>query len=339
MTTEHESPQIPAKTGAPGSSSGAAGYADAAGSADAAGPRQAAVAESGSVAKGGTTMESDFSAEGGTSGRNKAHARPGTHHDSLAGDTPSQHEGRLILAEVLLFLGAALLGGFVLILILVATALPDVPTIDHNISTGLHGYVLDRPRLDDVLTVIGHITEPFVIRAVFLIPAFLLWRHGARRAVAWMVTTLVIGGTLNPLIKLLVERSRPNLPDPIYLASGSSFPSGHTTNAVMFAGITLVLLDPSLRHHVRLPHEGRYVHTTRARIALWVGAFAWPVFIALDRLGLGVHYFTDVVGGFFFGLSVLMITLVAFSHSSTLQLWPRKQRAGGGPKEGQESVA
>jgi undecaprenyl-diphosphatase len=252
---------------------------------------------------------------------------------SLTADAPSQPEGRLILAGILLFLGTALLGGFVLILILVATALPGVPKIDHDISTGLHGYVLDRPHLDGVLTVIGHLTEPFVIRAVFLVPAFLLWRHGAHRAVAWMVTALVIGGVLNPLIKLLVERSRPDLPDPVYLASGSSFPSGHTTNAVMFAGITLVLLDPSLRHHVRLPHEGWSVHTTGGRIALWLGAFAWPVFIALDRLGLGVHYFTDVVGGFFFGLSVLLITLVAFSRSSTLQLWPRKQRERPGSNE------
>ena len=250
--------------------------------------------------------------------------------DELAGDTPAQHEGRLILAGILLFLGITVLGGFVLILVLVATALPGVPRIDHDISTGLHGYVLDRPRLEDVLTVIGHLTEPFVIRAVFLVPVFVLWRHGARRAVTWMVTTLVIGGVLNPLIKLLVERARPDLPDPVYLASGSSFPSGHTTNAVMFAGITLVLLDPSLRHHVRLPQDGHYVHTTRGRIALWLGALAWPVFIALDRLGLGVHYFTDVVGGFFFGLSVLLITLVAFSHSSTLKLWPRKQREGVG---------
>jgi membrane-associated phospholipid phosphatase len=273
----------------------------------------------------------------GTGGTIEKSSHFGHHHDRLAGDAPSQHEGRLILAEVLLFLGAALLGGFVLILVLVATALPNVPTVDHDISTGLHGYVLDRPHLDDVLTVIGHLTEPFVIRAIFLVPAFLLWRHGARRAVAWMVTTLVIGGTLNPLIKLLVERARPDLPDPIYLASGSSFPSGHTTNAVMFAGITLVLLDPSLRHHVRPPHEGHYVHTTRGRIALWVGAFAWPVLIALDRLGLGVHYFTDCVGGFLFGLSMLLITLVAFSQSSTLRLWPRKQ--GSAAKEGHASTA
>ncbi len=192
-------------------------------------------------------------------------------------------------------------------------------------ATGAHGYVVDRPWLDSILTVLGHATEPFVIRAIFLIPAFVLWRHGARRAVAWMVVTLAIGGTLNAVVKLLVDRARPDLPDPIYLAAGASFPSGHTTNAVMFAGIVVVLLEPSLRHHVRLPSDGFYLRSTRARVALWSGALAFPVIVALDRLGLGVHYLTDVIGGFLFGLSVLMITLVAFSHSRTLKIWPRKQ--------------
>ncbi|MBT0769238.1 phosphatase PAP2 family protein [Kineosporia sp. J2-2] len=262
---------------------------------------------------------------GGTAGvREAGHI---TSHD-LTDDAPPEHEGRLVLAGLLLFLGTTLLGGFVLILVLVATVLPEVPEIDQDVSTGLHGYVLDRPLLGDVLTVIGHLTEPFVIRAVFLVLAVLLWRRGARRAVAWMAATLVIGGVLNPLIKLLVDRTRPDLPDPIYLASGSSFPSGHTTNAVMFAGIVLVLLEPSLRHHVRLPSDGRSVRGTGGRVALWLAALLFPVFVALDRLGLGVHYLTDVVGGYFFGLSVLMITLVAFSRSSTLQLWPRRQPAG-----------
>ncbi|GAA3639713.1 hypothetical protein GCM10022223_68530 [Kineosporia mesophila] len=263
--------------------------------------------------------------EASTAVHDDDHLDPGNLESHLAGDTPSEHEGRLVLAGLLLFLGTALLGGFVLIGVLVATGLPDVPKIDHDVSTGAHGYVVDRPWLADILTVIGHATEPFAIRAIFLVPAIVLWRRGARRAVSWMVATLVIGGTLNPLIKLLVERNRPDLPDPVYLASGSSFPSGHTTNAVMFAGIVLVLLEPSLRHHVRAPGDGRSVRSTRGRVALWVGAFAWPVFVALDRLGLGVHYLTDVVGGFFFGLSVLLITLVAFSRSSTLKHWPRKQ--------------
>lgn len=250
----------------------------------------------------------------------------GTKVDELAGESPSDHEGRIALAGLLLFLGAALFGGFVLVGILVATGLPNVPEIDREVATGLHRYVSQRPWLDTILSVVGDVTEPFVIRAVFLVPAFILWRHGAHRAVAWMVATLAIGGTLNALTKLLVDRNRPDLPDPISLASGSSFPSGHTTNAVMFAGIVVVLLDPALRHHVRLPGDGYYLRRTSARIALWAGAIAFPILIALDRLGLGVHYLTDVVGGFFFGLSVLLITLVAFSQSSTLRLWPRKHR-------------
>ncbi|GAB3284647.1 phosphatase PAP2 family protein [Kineosporia babensis] len=252
-------------------------------------------------------------------------AEPASQPDDLAGDDPSDHEGRLVLAGVLLFLGTALLGGFVLVMVLVATGLPGVPEIDNEVATGLHGYVVDRSWLEHTLKVLGHATEPFVLRAVFLIPAFILWRHGARRAVAWMVATLAVGGVLNALIKLLVDRARPDLPEPIYLAAGASFPSGHTTNAVLFAGIVVVLLDPSLRHHLRLPADGHALHRLGARIALWAGAFGFVLLVALDRLGLGVHYLTDVVGGFAFGLSILMITLVAFSRSSTLKLWPRKQ--------------
>lgn len=246
-------------------------------------------------------------------------------HQSLPEDRPV----RLALAGMLLALGAGLLGGFVLLGVLVARALPGVPELDAAVATGLHDYVTGHRRLETTLVVLAQVTEPFVLRAVFLVPAVVLWRNGAQRAVAWMVTTLVVGGGLNALIKLIVNRARPDLPDPIALTAGASFPSGHTTNAVLFAGIVVVLLDPALRGHLRLPGDGLTVRDTPARSALWASATAFAGLVAFDRVGLGVHYLTDVVGGAAFGLSVVVLTLVAFSRSRTLRLWPRRHPGDG----------
>jgi len=220
-----------------------------------------------------------------------------------------------------LWLGAASLGGFALLLVLVVTGLPGVHTIDMSVADRLHRYVTERSWLSGTLVVVSHLTEPFVLRAVFVLPAVLLWRVGARRALAWTVTTLVVGGVLNAVVKLVVDRARPVLPDPIMVAAGASFPSGHTTNAVLFAGVVVILLDPRLRRRLWPAGAGRSVRTVAGRVTLWTGAGLFVALVGFDRIGLGVHYLSDVVGGVALGLSVLLLTLVAFTVSDTLHQW------------------
>lgn len=98
---------------------------------------------------------------------------------------------------------------------------------------------------------------------------------------------------INQVLKFIIQRPRP---DGFRLAtvSGFSFPSGHSMAAMAFFGLLAWLV-------------WRYEKDRRQR-ALLVAAFALViVMIGVSRIYLGVHYASDVIGGFC--LSVIWLAL------------------------------
>ncbi len=120
-----------------------------------------------------------------------------------------------------------------------------------------------------------------VSAAIFLL---LMTSRCKRAGVFWAVATL--GGIASvQLLKILLQ-----LPRPIEVYRGVSlygFPSGHTTMAVVIYGFLALLL--SRRRPVFV------------RGALFLGAFIISGLIATSRLYLGVHWLSDVLGGFLLG--------------------------------------
>ncbi|MFJ3720485.1 phosphatase PAP2 family protein [Streptomyces sp. NPDC090057] len=97
----------------------------------------------------------------------------------------------------------------------------------------------------------------------------------------------------------LVHRPRPPHGDWATHASGWAFPSGHTTTAALTAGILIVALT------LRAPHGG-----TALRMAL----ACWGLLVGLTRCYLGVHWFTDVLGGWLFAAGWLGTCLCVAAH-------------------------
>jgi membrane-associated phospholipid phosphatase len=61
------------------------------------------------------------------------------------------------------------------------------------------------------------------------------------------VTVALLGGqALNVLVKTLVHRVRPVLPDPVAHAGGLSFPSGHAQAAMVGYGVLVLVIGPVL---------------------------------------------------------------------------------------------
>ena len=137
----------------------------------------------------------------------------------------------------------------------------------------------------------------------------------ALRRRSWTPVILILAAGTGSLLmtivgKRLIGRTRPSLADAVPPFEHSpSFPSGHTLNAVVIAGIIAYLLV--LRRH----HQW-------SRITIVAVAFAFAVTIAATRVYLGHHWFTDVLAAFCLGLAWLALVITAHR----LYLTVRKSR-------------
>lgn len=109
------------------------------------------------------------------------------------------------------------------------------------------------------------------------------------RGAALFITASVVGGTvMSSLLKNLFERTRPDVVPHLMEATSASFPSGHS----MLAMVTYLTLGAVLAE----------VHSHH-RFKIYI--LAWAVFLSLlvgwSRVFLGVHWPTDVLGGWCLG--------------------------------------
>jgi undecaprenyl-diphosphatase len=104
-----------------------------------------------------------------------------------------------------------------------------------------------------------------------------------------VVVAVSLGGAilLADVVKLLVERQRPRV-EHLQAVTGTSFPSGHTTQASAF-WFSLILVLPATRMAPAF---------RRAAGAL---ALLLVLAVAFSRLYLGVHFPADVVAGLLLG--------------------------------------
>lgn len=138
-------------------------------------------------------------------------------------------------------------------------------------------------RLMVLASVWGSPARLAVVAAV-AVAAFLI--RGWPRGALLIALTLIGAGLLDAGLKLLFGRPRPTALFEQYPSPDSfSFPSGHALFALTFFGGLAVLL------------WGRLVHPL-ARLGVVLGALVLILLIGLSRIYLGVHYPTDVLGGY-----------------------------------------
>lgn len=104
----------------------------------------------------------------------------------------------------------------------------------------------------------------------------------------------IIGGSAATTyaIKHLFSRARP-LTEAFYLETGSSFPSGHATFAMALYGFFIYITWKADEHHLKNP------------LIIFLAILIFLV--GLSRLYLGVHYLSDVLGGYLVGFIWILI--------------------------------
>ncbi len=108
-----------------------------------------------------------------------------------------------------------------------------------------------------------------------------------------IILNLVLSFLINRILKIIVRRPRPERLQ-IISEKGYSFPSGHSMISFAYYGFLIYLINKNIKNKkIKYPLE-----TFLGLLILFVG---------ISRVYLGVHYVTDVIGGFIFGFIYLIL--------------------------------
>jgi undecaprenyl-diphosphatase len=222
-------------------------------------------------------------------------------HDEAMATAPhpasdARFGARAIVAAVALLLVAVPFG---LLLFLVQDKWDPLLDMDEAASDAMHSVAVESPLLVSVLKVVSFIGSAWVLFPLFAaVAVWLLHRHLPRLAL-FVVVTMVGSSLLNAAVKLLVDRARPVLPDPVAHANGMSFPSGHAQAAVVSVSVLLLVFMPSLSPRGR-------------RVAVALGVL-WILLVGFARVALGVHFVSDVLAGYVLGAAWVAAMAAAFN--------------------------
>jgi len=133
-------------------------------------------------------------------------------------------------------------------------------------------------------------------------------------ALATWAAALGGAGLLDALLKVTIRRPRPLYAAAYFTGQSFSFPSGHTMASLVAYGMVAYLL-------------ARFWAKRRStQIILFFGAFALALAIGVSRLYLGVHYFSDVIGGYAAGSVWLTTCITGLELERTRQEAIRQRR-------------
>ncbi|MDI4645763.1 phosphatase PAP2 family protein [Cohnella hashimotonis] len=171
--------------------------------------------------------------------------------------------------------------GFGLIALLVG--FHRLNAFDRSIIRFMQGF--ETPGLSQVMKFFTAIGAGLPVTAIAVAIAMLLFfvlKH--RRELILFVFALAGSQLLNVVLKLAFHRERPDI-HRIIQVSGYSFPSGHSMGAFSLYGISAYLL-------------WKHVPAKWGRSVLIAASAALVLAIGVSRIYLGVHYPSDVLGGY-----------------------------------------
>jgi membrane-associated phospholipid phosphatase len=180
----------------------------------------------------------------------------------------------------------------------VRTDLAPQLRLDATVGEALYAGDHRAAALDGLLAVLTAPGLSWVRFLVFLPVLVLLLRRRSWWTAAWLVTAVVGIGPLTALLKEWFGRVRPPFAEGGAQLESLSFPSGHSSGIATLVTVALVLAWPLLSRGAR-------------RWAVLLGTVL-VLLVGLTRMWLGVHFLSDVLGGWSLGVAWTLLTALAF---------------------------
>lgn len=163
---------------------------------------------------------------------------------------------------------------------------------------------------NEYLTVVMNIITFFgTIGGVTLILILMIFISRFQKEMLLYSVLVLFTYLINGFMKNIVMRPRPNITH-LTFADGYSFVSGHSSISIVLSVTLIAFFVPKIKKAV-------------LRNGITVFLCIMPFCIAISRMYLRVHYFTDILGGWFVAVTYLCILYFGFYFiaDTSLQLF------------------
>ena len=160
-------------------------------------------------------------------------------------------------------------------------------------------YSIASYKITNIMKFISNCGSSLVIISIAIISIIILIIHKDKIYWKMLILNLLTSSGMNLALKNTFLRPRPDI-NRLVAESGYSFPSGHSMISLCFYGYFIYLIINNMNSKFKY-----FISILLSILILLIG---------ISRIYLGVHYASDVIGGFFAGMSILAIscTLVKY---------------------------
>lgn len=171
--------------------------------------------------------------------------------------------------------------------------------IKSNWIINLDQRVSDLLKGNEFLGFFHYFGEPAFVVVIAIILLLVLWiKDHNYRGMLFALVTIAAGNVLNQLLKIWVQRPRPDIPDQL---KSFSFPSGHSMTGILYL-FTLAYLATE------------YQYSKKVKIFTWVGAIVMTVLIGMSRVAESRHFASDVLAGWSMGYTWFIIAVIWYER-------------------------
>jgi membrane-associated phospholipid phosphatase len=178
-----------------------------------------------------------------------------------------------------------------------------VIAFDEAVRAGVHRHA--SPGLTELMRLVSGLGSPLPLSLLCALAVVVLFAAHSQRAALFFAVTMVGAMVLDDTLKLAFHRARPVPFFGTPVPHSYSFPSGHALLLACYFGIAAAFATARIRNRA-------------ARAVIWTGAAALAGAVGYSRIYLGVHFPSDVMGGY----AAAIVWVTAAAHAD--RLWQRR---------------